>query len=49
MNYNRYISKMLFDSFLNILLLRCRDNIDEFLKSCFTSENKPGEKKQCII
>ncbi|XDV43029.1 hypothetical protein PO909_011581, partial [Leuciscus waleckii] len=23
--------------------LRCRDNIDEFLKSCFTSENKPEE------
>uniref|UniRef100_A0A673MAY9 non-specific serine/threonine protein kinase n=1 Tax=Sinocyclocheilus rhinocerous TaxID=307959 RepID=A0A673MAY9_9TELE len=25
--------------------LRCRDNIDEFLKSCFPSENIPGEKK----
>ncbi|XP_051578146.1 serine/threonine-protein kinase VRK1 [Myxocyprinus asiaticus] len=23
--------------------LRCRDNIDEFMKSCFTEENKPEE------
>ncbi|XP_052009026.1 serine/threonine-protein kinase VRK1-like isoform X2 [Xyrauchen texanus] len=23
--------------------LRCRDNIDEFMKSCFTTENKPDE------
>lgn len=34
----------MFDCFVNILFFRCRDNIDEFMKSCFNTENKPGEK-----
>lgn len=44
MNYARWlISKIVLDSFVNISFLRCRENIDEFMKTCFNTESKPGE------